>query len=101
MPGYKSKVAMSSGAFYTPYVPDLKPLTWQEKLKKVQARAREKYGWGDHENVKSDCMDYMQQHFPGKYVLEWKENSPNTYCLAPVFADPKQETMWILKYGAE
>jgi hypothetical protein len=99
MTGFKSKRIMNSGAFYAPYVPEVKPLTWQERLLKVEARARERYGWGDSDNVKSDCMDYMQEHFPGKYSLEWNKYGPNTYSLTPVFKDPKHETMWKLKYG--
>jgi hypothetical protein len=98
MPGFKSKRAMSAGAFYAPYVPDLKPLNWHEFLSKKEAHCREKYGWGDSDNVKSDCMDDMQKYFPGKYSLEWKQTAPNRFNLQPVFKDPKHETMWKLKY---
>lgn len=97
MAGYKSKVAMSTGAFYAPYVP--KTLTWDEKLLKWEARAKEKYGWGDAENVKSDCMDAMQREYPGNYKLEWQEVKPMVYHLVLKFADPKHETLWLLKYG--
>ena len=94
--GYKGKVAMAQGAYYAPNIPA--PLTWQERLRKWEARAKEKYGWGDANNVKSDCMDVMQQFYPGKYVLEWQEVKPMEHHLVPVFKDPKHETLWKLKY---
>lgn len=96
MTGFRSKKAMSMGAFYAPYNP--KELTWQERLRKWESRAKEKYGWGDSENVKSDCMDYMQGMYPGNYILEWKNVQANEYHLVPIFKDPKHETMWKLKY---
>jgi hypothetical protein len=99
MTGYKSKVAMSTGVFYAPHVPDTKPLTWQERLRKTEARAREKYGYGNNLDVVSDCMDYMQLHFPGNYVLLWQKTESNEYHLVPNFADPKHETMWKLKWA--
>ena len=96
--GYKGKVAMSQGAFYAPYIPK-KELTWEEKLAKWEARAKEKYGWAAGEDVKSDCMDLMQEHYPGQYVLIWSKVAPNVFKLRPVFKEPKHETMWKLKYG--
>ncbi len=98
--GYKGKVAMSAGAFYAPNVPSpARNLTWKEKLAKWEARAKEKYGWGDSENVKSDCMDKMQAEYPGKYELVWSSTVANAYHLSPVFKDPKHETMWRLQHG--
>jgi hypothetical protein len=100
MTGYKSKVAMTVGR-----APDVSmegeqtlALTWQERLKKVLARSREKYGYGNNLDVVSDCMDYMQLHFPGNYTLVWKLVSPNEFGLVPEFKEPKHETMWKLKY---
>ena len=95
--GYKGKVVMSRGAIYAPYIP--KELTWEEKLAKWEARAKEKYGWSAGEDIKSDCMDHMQTNYPGKYELIWSKVAPNVFKLKPVFKDPKHETMWKLKYG--
>jgi hypothetical protein len=91
MTGFASKRAMAGHVAYTT------KMTWYDYLRKIEARGREKYGWADSNNVKSDCMDLMQQIFPGKYTLEWKQTHPNEFHLVPVFADPKHETLWKLQ----
>ena len=92
MTGFMSKRAMAG---HTPYK---HKLTWYEYLRKIEARGKEKYGWGDAENVKSDCMDSMQEAYPGKYTLEWTKVGDSEYHLVPVFKDPKHETLWKLQY---
>lgn len=92
MTGFKSKQAMATGK---PYIPKI---NWQEQLKFWEGELKGKYGWGDSENVKSDCMDLMQRSYPGKYVLEWQKTGPSEYHLVLVFEDPKQETFWKLQY---
>lgn len=98
MPGYKSKVAMNSGAFYAPYIPKIKPMSWREQLNFWEGELKSKYGWGDAHNVLSDCMDLMQRNYPGKYELEWREVESMTWHLVPVFKEPKHETLWKLQY---
>ncbi len=96
MVGYKSKQAMSAGAFYAPHVP--KPVTWQYQLQFWEGELRSKYGYADALNVMSDCLDLMQAKYPGKYELSWQQTAPNEFHLQPVFKDPKHETLWKLKY---
>ena len=97
MPGYASKVTMSNGRFYVPEVPRI--LKWPERLRKWEARAKDKYGWSDADNVKSDCMDMMQLHYPGSYTLEWREVNPMEWHLDLAFTEPKDKTIWMLRYG--
>jgi hypothetical protein len=94
MVGFKSKRAMA--------VPRMtaKPkeiLGWREKCEVVRQRGEHKYGRERWNDIVSDCMDFMQRNYPGKYhTLKWYKGY-----LEPVFADPKHETIWLLKYGAE
>lgn len=96
MTGIKSKRAMAQGAFYAPYIPT-EYLSWRDGLHKVYLRATSKYGntnWGD---IESDCMDYLQRNFPGKYhTVKWMGAERK---LEPVFKDPKHEMMWKIKYA--
>ena len=90
--GYKGKKAMATGAFYAPYIPA--ELTWREKIHKVYLRSVSKYGQGAWDDVISDCMDFMQRNYPGKYdTLRWINGG-----LEPVFKNPKHEMMWKIQY---
>lgn len=95
MTGYKSKRAMSQGAYYAPYIPKvINKLTWRERLNIIYLRSVSKYGNTAWNDIVSDCMDFMQRNYPGKYyTLQWINGG-----LEPVFKEPKHETLWKIQY---
>ena len=52
------------------------------------------------EDIKSDCMDQMQQNWPGNYDLVWaKDPKDKDYHLEPKFHTPADETMFLLRWS--
>ena len=98
MTGYKSKQAMSAGAFYAPYIHVTFPkLTWRDQLHTVYLKAVTKYSKTQWDDIISDCMDFMQRTYPGRYhTLHWINGG-----LVPVFLNDKHKMMWYIQYGSE
>ena len=64
-------------------------MTWESRaISKYRKQGRDYPG----EDIKSDCMDQMQQHYPGGYDLVW-----NHYHLVPRFHPPADATAFLLR----
>jgi hypothetical protein len=72
-------------------------LSWESyAIAKYREQGRDYPG----EDIKSDCMDRMQQHYPGGYDLVWaKDPEQRDYHLAPRFHSPADETAFILRWS--
>jgi hypothetical protein len=105
MTGWISKKKIAQNALYGPISSPLKQTkTWRENLLSWEREATTRYliigsSGSASEDIISDCMDKMQEQYPGKYILEWKDVVPNEYHLVIAFPDAKHESMWNLKYG--
>lgn len=98
MPGYRSKQMMSQGSFYAPYVPSkMSPASALHEMHKKYVLWRASFS--EETDHMQQVTEVMQKHFPGPYVIEEHYNSTRgCFELRFVFKDPKQETMWKLKY---
>jgi len=77
---------------------------WKYHLLLWENRAIEKYFLQNRantgEDIKSDCMDQMQQHYPGGYDLVWaKDPKDSNYHLDIRFHTPADETMFLLRWS--
>ena len=77
---------------------------WKRYLMAWEIRAIEKYFLQTRanagEDIKSDCMDQMQQHYPGGYDLVWaKDSKDSNYHLDIRFHTPADETMFLLRWS--
>ena len=77
---------------------------WKDHLMAWEIRAIAKYRLQARDNpgedIKSDCMDQMQQHYPGGYDLVWaKDPKDRDYHLAPRFHTPADETAFLLRWA--
>ncbi len=77
---------------------------WENNLRGWESRAIEKYllktSGNPGEDIKSDCMDQMQQHWPGNYDLVWaKDSKDGNYHLDVRFHTPADETMFLLRWS--
>lgn len=72
--------------------------TWREFLDKVELDAETMWSGQSPQAVVERCAEYMQQQYPGPYVLTY---SYEKYRLEihPYFQDPNEELMWHLKWG--
>lgn len=90
MTGFRSKRAMNQS--YSSL--SMPAASWRERLHQTYIRTVSKYGNGAWDNILSDCMDFMQSNYPGKYhTLKWIDGG-----LEPVFDEPKYETIWKIQY---
>lgn len=77
---------------------------WKNNLRGWEGRAIEKYRLqargNPGEDIKSDCMDLMQHHWPGNYDLVWaKDPKDRDYHLDIRFHTPADETMFLLRWS--
>jgi len=77
---------------------------WKRLLMSWENRAIEKYFLQNRSNtgedIKSDCMDQMQKHYPGGYDLVWaKDSKDSIYHLDIRFHTPADETMFLLRWS--
>ena len=72
-------------------------MAWETRaIEKYRLQARDNPG----EDIKSDCMDQMQQHYPGGYDLVWaKDPKRSNYHLDIRFHTPADETMFLLRHS--
>jgi len=91
---YKGSTPIDTGAFYCPYVPlfmvDVRSTqSWQEMLAEARLRGKNKEG----------VEAFMQDFFPGPYTIqEYYNVKLGRFDYKLVFEDPRQETLWRLKY---
>ena len=101
MIGYKGNPSTSAGAHYAPYIPQ--PDTWQIYLRRlgngingVANRSKTI----TEEDIISRAEKYMKIRYPGPYRVEQFYNAEKMkWDLRLQFDDPKQETMWLLKWS--
>lgn len=76
--------------------------TWQEYLIQLQLRYSSwtKLGQECEGDGLAEATEMMQAKYPGPYRLTEKYNADRgTFDLKLEFDDPKQETMWLIKYS--
>jgi hypothetical protein len=99
--GYKGKVVTSAGVYHAPYRPA--PETWQLYLRRLGNGLNGIYGAGGTTVTEADIIDraekYMQLKYPGPYRVESYYNADKMkWDLRLRFADPHEETVWLLKW---
>lgn len=100
--GYRGKVMMAAGGINAPYQPVLQ--TWQSYLRRLGNGIN---GVADRSETVTDsdivarAEKYMQIKYPGPYTVEQYYNSDKMkWDLRLRFEDPKQETMWLIRWSA-
>ena len=100
--GYKGTTVLNSAAYYAPNVPAKE--TWQSYLRRLGNGLNGIYGAGGSTTVtEADIIaraeKYMQLKYPGLYRVESYYNADKMkWDLRLRFDDPKQETMWLLRW---
>ena len=101
--GYRGKIMMAAGGINSPYQPV--PQTWQSYLRRLGNGLNGVMGAGakttfSEENIVANAQEYMQKKYPGKYIVEQFYNANRMkWDLRLRFEDPKEETMWLLRYS--
>lgn len=102
--GLKGVTVADKGAFYAPNIPTKVPQTWQSYLRRLGNGIN---GVSDRSENVTDAdivaraEKYMQIKYPGPYRVEQYYNSDKMkWDLRLKFANPKEETFWLLKYSA-
>ena len=100
--GYKGNISTSAGAFHAPNIAKKQPDTWQSYLRRLgnglNGVATNKCI--TEEDIMSNAQHWMQTKYPGPYIVEQFYNPKIMKIdLRLKFANPKQETMWILRHS--
>ena len=99
--GYKGIVHNHPGYVSAPYNP-FKPTSWQDKLIELELKFA---SWLKISNVSregglEDVNMMMKTWYPGNYkVAESYNVKRGVFGFKLVFDDPKEEIMWLLKWG--
>lgn len=72
--------------------------SWRDNLLTWELNVTGYYGREHGEDILSDVLDLMQQHYPGSYTLAWTNTAPMEYHLTPVFESDRHQTLFMLKY---
>lgn len=106
MTGWYSKQKMAQNKLYGKAISGAKApeMDWRAQLLAWEKEATTRYlvvrsSTSASLDIISDCMDRMQEKYPGKYRLEWAETKPNEYHLIMTFPDAKHESIWRLQYA--
>lgn len=91
---YKGTTKTTIAGFYCPYIPlqmaGGKRASWQKILREAH------FNKNNIETIET----WMQSNFPGPYVIEeYYDTTLMTFNYKVKFEDPKQETMWRIRYG--
>ena len=103
--GYKGITTVNSGAYYAPNPPWHTAENWQTYLRRLGNGLNGIYGAGGTTTVtEQDIIDraekYMQLKYPGPYLVESYYNADKMkWDLRLRFDDPKQETIWLLRWS--
>jgi hypothetical protein len=96
--GYKGVTMTGTGAFYAPYIPKLN-LSWQTHLNLYRTNVVTGTS-GTTEPLVETATKELQSKFPGPYVVEEFYNAKvGRFDLRLKFEDPKEKTMWLLKWS--
>lgn len=96
----KGTWSVEPGVFYTPNIPNIfmNPASALHELHKKYILWRQSSP--EEKDPIGQLTEVMQSRFPGPYVVEEFYNAGlGRFDLRLRFADPKQETMWRIKYG--
>lgn len=92
---------IGSAGIFAPYTPT--PDTWQSYLRRLGNGIN---GVSDRsktltaEDIVANTQKYMQIRYPGPYTVEQFYNADKMkWDVRLRFADPQEETMWILKWS--
>lgn len=90
---YKGTTKTTIAGFYSPYIPlqmsGGKRASWQSVLRDAHINRT------DIETIET----WMQVNFPGPYIIkEYYDPKLMSFDYRLIFEDPKQETMWRIKY---
>lgn len=104
MIGYKGNPSTSAGARHAPTIPQKQPDTWQSYLRRLGSGINgvsERSKTLTEKDIIANAEHYMQKRYPGSYRVESYYNADKMkYDLRLKFDDPKQETMWLLRWSA-
>ena len=95
------KINIDPGFFYAPYNP-FEPVKWQKKLMELELNfaSRPEIGHVSREGRLADVNMIMQYQFPGPYrVIEKYLPNRGVFGFSLEFDDPKEKTMWLLKWS--
>lgn len=80
------------------------PVTWQNYLRRLGNGLNgisERTKTITEKDIVNNAQLYMQKKFPGKYVVEQYYNADKMkWDLRLKFDNPKEETMWLLRWSA-
>ena len=99
--GYQGSAIPGAGGYYAGVVSD----TWQSYLRRLGNGLNGIVGAGgkttfSEEDILANAQKYMQKKYPGNYRVEEYYNADKMkWDLRLRFADPREETMWILKWS--
>lgn len=99
--GYKGIVHNHPGYVSCPTNP-FKPTHWQDKLKELELKFASwlKIGNVSREGGLEDVNMMMRTWYPGNYaVVEAYDVKRGVFGFKLVFANPKEETMWLLRWS--
>ena len=96
--GYKGRITADNGAYYAPYIPVW--YSWKRYLADLHEQYLQwkKVSDGDPDGL-VDATTLMQKRYPGNYVVvEVYDPHSGKFVFKLEFADPAEETVWILKW---
>lgn len=102
----KGKVVVEAGYIACPYIPEIEvPMTWQEHLDYYSVRLFEgvvlpEMKLDPTKTILDIALSIFQNKWPGNYHIEEFFNAKKgRWDLRLRFADPREETMWLLRWS--
>lgn len=103
----KGSVIVEEGYVYAPYIPvGIQPMTWREHLDYYSLCSFDntafltKMKLNPEKTILDIAQEFFQEKWPGNYIIEEFYNPKRGRIdLRLKFADPREETMWLLKWS--